>query len=510
MGRVDPFYGYSFILRTLLYVVIPAFGVWQAVRLKRALHVFQLESYKRHWFSAWCRKDRRRALFLTEPAGTKKALVMTGRAWRMLVTALVLSIFGILLPSAAAHLIGGAPWDLATFAIMTVLVFLNAPRLLIAADVSMGPVQSLINARFLRAATRRLAEVAPVVVGVTGSFGKTSTKFAIEQLIGSAGEVLATPGSFNTPLGVSRTINESLGPQHRYFIVEMGARQEGDVAEICRLVRPRIAVLTAIGPAHLETFGSLEAVARGKYEIVAGLSEGGTAIFNVDDPAVAALADATSGRTVRYGLEGSGRPDVTARDVQLTERGTSFTVVDDRSGASVDVTTRLLGRHALGHVLAGVSVALEQGRSLADLAPAVEAMSPVEHRLQIIDGAGGVTVIDDAYNSNPAGAAEALEILGRLPGKKKVVITPGMLELGPLQSEANERLGELAAQVADHLIVVAEVNREAIVRGATRAGGQAEVITVGSLAAATTKLAGLIGPGDVVLFENDLPGQYEA
>jgi UDP-N-acetylmuramoyl-tripeptide--D-alanyl-D-alanine ligase len=435
---------------------------------------------------------------------------MTGRAWRTLVTAEVLSILAILLPSAGAHLLDGAPYDLITAGVTMVLVFWGAPYILLAADVLMAPVQRSINARFLAVAGRKLREVGPTVIGVTGSYGKTSTKAAIAHLIGPADEVQATPGSFNTPLGVSRTINENLEPGHKWFVVEMGARQEGDVAEISRFVSPAIGVLTAIGPAHLESFGSIESVTRAKSELIENLPSHGFAVMNVDDAGVRAVADATSGVTVvRYGIDDEGRPDVTARDLLVTEKGTAMTIVDRRTDARLPVQTKLLGRHAVGHVLAGVAVALAVGRSLDELAGAIASLEPVEHRLQIIAGAGGVTVIDDAYNSNPLGAAAALDLLELMPGRMKVVVTPGMVELGEVQRTANEEFGRQAAAVADTLIVVARLNRDAIVTGARSAGTDVNVIVVDSLGAATEELKGLLGAGDVVLFENDLPDQYE-
>lgn len=509
MDRPDPFFGYSFLVRTLVFVGVPAFALFQYYRMKRALHVFQLEGYKRARFLEWCRNNRDRAWFLRSvPA--KKPLVMTGRAWRILITGVVLPILVLLCLSAAAHLLlGGAPVDLITFTLVALAIFIWTPHVLAACDALLSPVQNAINARFLRAASRKLNDISPLVVGVTGSFGKTSTKFAIERLIGAPGEALATPGSFNTPLGVCRTINERLGREHRYFVVEMGAYKEGEIEELCRFVHPRIGVLTAIGPAHLERFGSMDAIRRGKYEIVKNLPPEGTAVMNVDDPTVRELADSTSHvPVVRYGIDDSGRPDVTARDIEVTPRGTRMTVVDRRSGGTVAVTTRLLGRHSIGHVLAGVAVAIARGRNLDEMPSAIAALEPVEHRLQLIESPGGVTVIDDAYNSNPQGAAAALEVLAAMPARRRVVVTPGIVELGPLQHEENARFGRAAARVADEVIVVARLNRDALVEGA-RADGGAEVTIVDSLEQATRRLAEVLRAGDAVLFENDLPDQYE-
>ena len=505
MGRADPFYGYSILLRSIVYGAVPAYLVFQYFRVRRALHVFQLEGYKRERFLQWCRQNRARALFLTKRT-QKKPLVMTGRAWRIAVTGLVLTTIAVLVVPGIVHVSAGWPWDVAAWALLTVLTFVLLPQTLIAADWLLVPVQGAINARYLRGARRRLDDYAPTVIGVTGSFGKTSTKFAIAGLVGPSGSALATPGSFNTPLGVCRTINESLRPEHRFFVVEMGAYGEGEIADLCRFARPTIGVLTAVGPAHLERFGSMEAIRRAKYEIVRDLPSEGAAVMNVDDPVVRELADATTHVFVRrYGIDPAGRPDITARNVSFTSRGTSFVISDGRD--EIDADMRLLGRHSVGHVLAGVAVAELCGRALPDLRGPIARLEPVEHRLQLIEGTGGVTVIDDAYNSNPGGALAALDVLADIPGERKVVVTPGMVELGPLQQEENLRFARRAGEVADVVIAVARANRAALVEGAGE--GNARVVAVDSLDEARRELEKLLRGGDIVLFENDLPDQYE-
>lgn len=510
MDLADPWPGYSVALRVIIFVIVPAFGAWQVVRLRRALHIFQLEGYKRARFLDWCRRHRRVALFLSATP-SKKPLAMTGRAWRLLATSAAASIGIVLAVAAAAHLAGGWPYDIPAWALATVLVFVGAPHLLVAADLLLAPVQGAINAHYVRAARGRLQHVAPSVIGVTGSFGKTSAKFCIAALLGGESAAFPTPGSYNTPLGVCRAVNEGLRDEHRYLVVEMGAYGTGEIRELCDLVEPTIGVLTAIGPAHLERFGSLDAIRRTKYELVESLPRDGLAVMNVDDPEVRSLADATRHVAVaRYGLDPAHRPDVTARDVTVTSAGMEMTIADARSNESIRIRTRLLGAHAAGHVLAGVAVARASGRSLAELAAPIAALRAVEHRLQIIEGAGGVTVIDDAYNSNPQGAAAALDVLASMPARRRVVVTPGIVELGEMQFEANRRFGASAAAVADALIVVAPLNRDAIVTGARAAGGADRVEVVDSLAAAQERLKALLRPGDVVLFENDLPDHLES
>jgi UDP-N-acetylmuramoyl-tripeptide--D-alanyl-D-alanine ligase len=491
-----------------LVLLSAAFLLLQFVRLKRALHVFQLEGYKRGRFLRWCLQHPSAALFLS-PATNKKPLVMTDRAQRLLVGSMFISVVWLLPAVVGSDGRAATPY-LAAWVIEALLLFLGAPLVIAAADLFLIPTERSVNRRFMDSATAKLRQLSPIVIGVTGSFGKTSTKFAIQQLLDrNAGIALATPGSFNTPLGVSRTINEQLDPRHRFFVVEMGAYGEGEIAELCRFVHPVIGVLTAIGPAHLERFGSMDAIRRAKYEIVTSLPEDGIAVMNVDDPEVRVLADSTEQYTVvRYGVDDAGRPDVTATGIETTPAGMLFSVVDKRDGSSLPVHARLLGDHSIGHVLAAVAVALATGSRLDELQHSIEALRPVEHRLQLLEGAGGITVIDDAYNSNPRGAATALEVLCAMPARRRVVVTPGMIELGELQFAENQRFGERAAAVADVLVIVARTNREAITSGARNGG--AEVITVDSLAQATERLQTILGQGDVVLFENDLPDHYES
>jgi UDP-N-acetylmuramoyl-tripeptide--D-alanyl-D-alanine ligase len=493
-------------IAALVILSIP-FVVVHYAHLKRGLHVFQLEGYKRGRFLDWCRHDLAAALFLA-PATHKKPLVMTKRARRLLGLALWLSaavLVGAIRIAALVSGVAGLFW----WVFVVLLLFFGAPLVLAATDVLLMPVERAVNRGFMRSATAKLEAVAPVVIGVTGSFGKTSTKFAIQQLLDAgSGVALATPGSFNNPLGVSRTINEQLDARHRFFVVEMGAYGEGEIAELCRFVHPTIGVLTAIGPAHLDRFGSMDAIRRAKYEIVTSLPPGATAVMNTDDPEVRRLADATTNvDVVRYGIDAAGLPHITATDVDVTATGASFEITDTRDHHSLTVSTKLLGRHALGHVLAAVAVALVAGRSLDELKDPIEALAPVEHRLQLIEGSGGVTVIDDAYNSNPQGADAALDVLSSMPARRRVVVTPGMIELGEQQFDENLAFGRRAGAVADVLVVVARANREAITSGAR--GARAEVVTVDSLAQATERLGTILREGDVVLFENDLPDHYE-
>ena len=385
------------------------------------------------------------------------------------------------------------------------------PALLAVATLVVWPGQAIGAALLLRAARRKLRASNARVIGITGSYGKTSTKEFVSTLLAARYHVLKTPESYNTALGIARVLLRDLRPDHDYIVVELGTYGPGEIRRLCRLVRPRIGVLTAIGPQHLERFGSIERIAAAKYELIESLPADGVAVFNADDPRCRALAARTAGQVIRYSVQEPPGPDVhlAARRVEHGQRCASFTIQDD-DGAAQPVTVALLGLTNVSNVLAAAAVARLCGLSLAEIASAARDIEPVPHRLQPIDGAGGVLVIDDAYNSNPVGAAAALDVLAAVPGRRKVLVTPGMVELGERHEVEHETLGRRAAAVCDTVVLVGPDRTAPILAGLRAAAFPAEhVIVVGSLAEATARLANLLGPGDVVLFENDLPDTYD-
>ncbi len=385
------------------------------------------------------------------------------------------------------------------------------PALLLAATVVVWPAQAVGAALLLRAARRKLRASSARVIGITGSYGKTSTKEFVSTLLAARYRVLKTPESYNTPLGIARVLLRDLRPDHDYIVVELGAYGPGEIRRLCQLVRPRIGVLTAIGPQHLERFGSIEHIAAAKYELIESLPADGVAVFNADDPRCRALAAQTAGQVIRYSVQEPPGPDVhlAAMQVEHGQRCASFTIQDD-GGAAQPVTVALLGLTNVSNVLAAVAVARLCGLSLAEIASAARDIEPVPHRLQPLDGAGGVLVIDDAYNSNPVGAAAALDVLAAVPGRRKLLVTPGMVELGEQHEVEHEALGRRAAAVCDTVVLIGPSRTAPILAGLRAAAFPSErVVVVASLAEATARLATLLGPDDVVLFENDLPDTYD-
>lgn len=439
----------------------------------------------------------------------KKPLVLTARA-RRLAAGYVLSslVVGYAVGSGIILWRGvGASLPVAAAAALLVVGLVLWP-LASVGNLLLFPIEASFRSYYLWDARRILQTYHPVVVGIAGSYGKTSTKNILAQILSSRYPTLATPRSFNTPMGLCRVIREQLRREHRFFIAELGAYQRGEIRELCRLVRPTIGVVTAIGPEHLERFGSMENVVKAEFEIVESLPANGLAIFNGGDDTCRELARRS---IVPYVLV-AGDADPTrllwAEELSLTSAGLQFTICH-RDGRRAATHTRLLGRHNVTNILAASAAALQCGTAFEDLSAAVERLEPVEHRLQLVPNDNGVVVIDDTYNSNPRGAEAALETLAHFQGGRRYLVTPGMVELADLQENVHLNFGRQAASVCDMVILIGPRRTEGIATGLGAAGFDRDrVIVTRNLTEATEKLRGLLQRGDAVLFENDLPDNY--
>lgn len=439
-----------------------------------------------------------------------KPLQFTPRATRIYAAALALAALALAIALLVGALAFATLGALALAAIATALLLLT-PELLGLANLAMKPVQRADNARFERRARRRLAEVDPLVIGITGSYGKTTTKGCVAQVANLAGPTLPTPASFNSYLGVVRTINENLRPDHRTFVVEMGAYRRGDIAELCQLVEPRIGILTAIGPAHLERFGTLEETAGAKGELAEGLPGDGLFITRADDERCRGAAERAPCPVRLFSPDHHPDAAAWAENVRLDEGRSRFDLCLGGPGETRHpVSARLLGRHNIANLLAAALAGVELGLAPEQIARALGQVTPPEHRLApIVNRAAGIVVIDDAYNANPAGAQAALEVLAAHPGKRRVLVTPGMVELGDREEAENEQFGAAAAAVCDFVVLVGEEQAVPIRRGLEGAGfAPGSLRVVADSRGAERLLAETSRAGDVILFENDLPDLY--
>ena len=536
------------ILGLLLFLLGPVVCTW--LILQRSMHMYQLNGYQRLSYTNYLRANRREnwsakrivptlmimvggsgllfdrlwwlmvlgmGLFvlINRPPKAKKPLVYTPRVKRMLVTAGILLVLWNVLTVTALVLsfIGiwfGGKLAGALFVLCTGLYVLRIPAqillqpwLVMLYSAVNSPMEKAINQHYYNEADRILRDSPNLkIVGITGSYGKTSVKYFLNQLLSVKYNVYMTPGNYNTTLGVIRAVREGLRPTHEIFLCEMGARHVGDIAEICQLAHPDLAIITSIGPQHLETFGSVENIVKTKLELADAVKGRGPVFLNFDSALIA--QHAYDQDVVTYGQNGK---DYAVSDVHIGRSGSVFTVTAP-DGSKQEYRTRLLGAANVQNIAGAVAVAHSLGVSLKAMVPAVRQLEGAPHRLELKQ-AGDITIIDDAYNSNPAGAAVALETLGLCRGGR-IVITPGLVELGDKELEYNRVLGTQAAGNCDLLILVGSQPRtDAIEAGAKAAGlAEAAVLRANTVQDAMAMARSARLEDKMVLLLNDLTDNY--
>ena len=456
-----------------------------------AIIMFQQNSYKPRRYLAWARGRIFRPVW---QKNFKVKFVMTQRMVR-------LCIMGNLIFVLLAVL---SPWAAVGAVVMCDVVLLLS-------NLALTPVEAAIRRWYVNDAARMLRERPDLkVVGVTGSYGKTSTKNYLYRMLSEKYNVLVTPGNFNTTLGVVRTVREQLQAFHQIFIVEMGAKQVGDIKEICDLVHPSAGIVTAVGDMHLETFGSRGNIQKTKFELIESLPSDGIGVINMDSEGIASYKDIPEQcRVLRYGIE-AHRVDWRACDIRYGASGTDFRLIGP--DVTLDLHTSLLGECNVLDIAGAAVIALNLGVSAGQITRAVAKLRQVPHRLSV-SVKGGLTVLDDAYNSNPEGARMALSVMRSMPipeGGRRIVVTPGFVEMGARQEEAAKALGAQAALCATDLIVVNLLNREAICAGALEAGMPKDRVHLAdNLSQAAGMVAEMAREGDIVLYENDLPDMFK-
>ena len=353
-----------------------------------------------------------------------------------------------------------------------------------------------------RFAHRYLAALsAPLVVGITGSSGKTSTKDIIAQLLAERGPTVAPVGSFNTEVGLPLTVLRA-DAATRYLVLELSARGLGHIAYLAKISQPSIGVVLNVGTAHVGEFGSSEVVAQAKGELVEALPSDGVAVLNADDANVIAMRSRTTARVVTFGTADAA--DVRASQVRLDEQARP-TFQLTAAGGDATVTLALHGAHHVSNALAAATVALEAGFEIDEVAAALGRVWPMSRwRMEVADRADGVTVINDAYNANPesmGAALNALAAMGAARASGRTFAVLGLMaELGAHSDAAHRATGATAAALGiDHLVVVGEAASE-IANGAVAAGFAAGATSVvDDVAQAIAFLDGHLRPGDVVL-----------
>lgn len=428
----------------------------------------------------------------------KKALVYTPRVKRLTVTTLVL----IAAAYAGAIVCLAGPNKHLAFMIMGLICAL-VPFIIILANLINKPMELGINRHYLNDAKRMLKDCPDLdTIGITGSYGKTSVKFYLYTILRAWTDTLVTPESYNTPMGIVKTIRGSLKSSHKIFLCEMGAKWVGDIKELCDIVHPHHGIITSLGEQHLESFGSKENIIKTKYELADALPSDGRLYVNWDNEVI--RANPPKRPFIKYGTtEGC---DFRATNIRVSSTGSTFTVETPDGSAEFD--TKLLGGHNVLNITGAIAAAHGFGMKLEDMKIYVRRIEAVPHRMQLVNK-GNVTIIDDAFNSNPAGCRAALTTLKNIDGLR-VLVTPGMVELGGREDELNAEFGAYAAECCDHIVLIGEKQTAAIKKGVLSAGFPENKLHVYEQFTEGMKFVYGIPTEKkkIVLLENDLPDNY--
>ncbi len=431
----------------------------------------------------------------------KKPLVKTSRVNRQIITLYVLNLLPLIL-----YIIfrSNAKILILFSSLMLVLNYYVVYLVKLIND----PIEKAIYKKFWYMAENKLASYKDLkVIGITGSYGKTSSKNILNEILSMDYISHPTPKNFNTDVGLMTTINNDLTKFDEVFIAEMGAYRVGRIKNACNLVHPKYGLLTTIGKAHLETFGSQENIIKTKFELIESLPSDGIAFLNMDDPLQVNYDLQNKVKVVWYAVNNK-KADFYCLDPKCDAAGSTFKIFFKAEDKAYEFQTRLLGRHNISNIVSAVAVGYEFGISIPKLQAAVSKIKPIEHRLEL-KKIGNMYQIDDAYNSNPVGAKVALEVLAMMPGDK-VVVTPGMVELGSEEEKYNKEFGEEISAVADYVILVGEKQTKPIYEGLmAKKYDKDRIIITNDVRQTYILVSKLKEAKDIyALYENDLPDTY--
>ena len=437
----------------------------------------------------------------------KLPLVVTARIKRLIATETILYLIPLVILFMLRSDLIYSSYLIFIYALMC---YLNVFILFLANFINKYTLEKYVYYHFKHLAMKKLHSMENLkVVGITGSYGKTSSKNILADILNSKYVTLPTPKNLNTPYGLIITINNHLDKFTEVFIAEMGAYKTGEIKQLCDMVKPKYGILTKIGTAHLETFGSEENIQKTKFELIESLPLDGVGVLNKDDPKQVSYKLKNKCKILWIGIENKD-VDVHASDIKCSNIGTSFKVKLKNEDKEYSFETKLLGNHNVYNILAGLALGYELGISIDKLQQAVKNIKPVEHRLEL-KRLGTFYQIDDAYNSNPVGAKGAIDVLAMMPGKR-IVVTPGMVELGEKEDYYNEKFGEQIAEKGniDYVVLIGKKKTLPIKKGLEKKNYNMDnVIVYNNVKEAYNFIRGIDTKDEVyALFENDLPDTY--
>lgn len=445
------------------------------------------------------------ALHLKYFKQAKKPLVYTSRVKRILTAANIIALIAYcyvwMLPEGVFELLGH-------------MAFIQMiPLFLVAGNWALIPYEKYNQKKFYNEAVATLKKLNPMVIGITGSYGKTSVKHILNHVLNQAVPTLATPGSVNTVMGIARIIRERLTPHHKVFIAEMGAYGVGSIKRLCDFCPPDHGILTAVGVAHYERFKSVDQVAKAKFELFEAVAaRGGNFVINtdqVDGDYIKRYAPSYEQGLILT----SSNPDYDGAwfKVLSSETTAEGAFIRLQIGTDVyDITAPLYGQHQTMNIVAAIALALSIGMPIETIVAALKTTPQITHRLEVKHFVDGPSVIDDAYNSNPSGFEDALNVLSVLAkakGGRAILVTPGMVELGALHDKEHARLGKKAAEICDEIVLIGAGRIPTFAQAVKDSGKMYHYFD--SFAQAKAWLNQESKIKDVILYENDLPDLYE-
>ena len=431
----------------------------------------------------------------------KKPLVVTARIKRLSITVFLMYLI-MIIPFIIRFSYDNLVYAYLLLGLMTYLNYF----VVMTANVINKPVEKCVYYYYKFKALNKLKTMNIPVVGITGSYGKTSSKNVINDILNVKFNSFATPKSFNTPYGLINSINNYLDKFNDIFIAEMGAFKIGEIKQNCKIVRPKYGIITVIGEAHLESFGSRDNIMKGKFELVESLPSDGLAILNRDDEYQVKYKIKNDCKVKWIGIDNKD-VDLYATNIKLSGKGTSFDCIFKGDKNKYHFTTKLLGKHNVYNILAGILLGHELGLSIEELERGVSSINVIEHRLEL-KKYGNINIIDDAYNSNPVGSRMALEVLGLMEGTK-IIVTPGMIELGDKQYELNYKFGEYISKVCDYVILIGKNQTKPIYESLIENEYDKDKIFVLNDVRDAFPLMNRLAQGNTyVLLENDLPDLF--
>jgi len=373
------------------------------------------------------------------------------------------------------------------------------------AHVILIPIEKLIRLKYIRGAKAKLVKMPNLIkIGITGSYGKTTTKHILNVLLSTKYSVCMTPHSFNTPMGLTKVVLKYLKKHHQVLIAEMGARNVGDIKELCNLISPKHGIITAVGSQHLATFGTEENIAKTKNELVQSITNG-YVVFNGNSNGAQQLYNNCQKQKYLAALENEDA-FCNIKNIKVNSKGSTFTLCIENE--EVECSCKLIGRHLLEDIAISCAMAYNLGVRLKELQTAIATLKPMSHRMEVINS-NGLTIIDNAYNSSVESSTAALETLKLFDNNNKIVVTPGLVEMGEKEQQVNIEFGEKIAKVANKVIIVNKINLESIKQGLLNEGYNEEnIFEAANLKDATAMLGNIAKSGDIILFENDLPDNY--